>query len=144
MSDYLLREDAPISPETWAKIDEMVVTVARKNLVGRKVLEIAGPLGWGVGQAPIFGFGLSDDAWVAEAPQYTDLKEIAAEFTEEDIVALVERIRDHEIDHTAVFQYLLDEAKEKRSTETAEPPKDDDEPKGPPKPPSIGSLVSRG
>jgi len=81
MSDYLLREDAPISPETWAKIDEMVVTVAKKNLVGRKVLEIAGPLGWGVGQAPIFGFGLSDDAWVAEAPKYTDLKEIAAEFT---------------------------------------------------------------
>lgn len=81
MSDYLLREDAPISPETWAKIDEMVVTVAKKTLVGRKVLEIAGPLGWGVDVTPRFGFGVCDDAYVAEAPVYIHLKEIAAEFT---------------------------------------------------------------
>lgn len=73
-----------------------------------------------------------------------DYSEQIPEFTEEDIVALVERIRDHEIDHTAVFQYLLDEAKEQASIETAEPPKDADEPKGPPKPPSVGSLVNRG
>jgi len=73
-----------------------------------------------------------------------DYSEQLPELDEEGLVALVERIRDHEIDHTTVFQYLLDEAKEKRSTETAEPPKGDDEPKGPPKPPSIGSLVKRG
>ena len=56
----------------------------------------------------------------------------------------MERIRDHEIDHTAVFQYLPDEAREQASIETAEPPKDADEPNGPPKPPSVGSLVNRG
>jgi len=81
MSDYLLRDDAPISPETWAKVDDMVVTVAKKNLVGRKVLEIAGPLGWGVDVAPRFGFAVDDDAYVADAPAYIQLKEIAAEFT---------------------------------------------------------------
>jgi len=80
MSDYLLRQDAPLSPETWAKIDDMVVSVAKKTLVGRKVLEIAGPLGWGVDVAPRFGFGVEDDAYVAEAPAYIHLKEIAAEF----------------------------------------------------------------
>ena len=40
MPDYLMREAAPLGDETWAKIDEMVVTVVKKALVGRRLLHL--------------------------------------------------------------------------------------------------------
>ncbi len=80
MSDYLMRAGAPISEETWSKIDDMVVTVAQKALVGRKFLEIAGPMGWGVQVAPRFGFGTEDGAFTAQSADYIRLTELASEF----------------------------------------------------------------
>lgn len=72
-----------------------------------------------------------------------DYTEQIPELAEEDLVALVERIRDHEIDHTTVFQYLLDEEEEQGASQKEAEAKDEDEPKGPQKPPSIGSLIDR-
>lgn len=46
--DYLLRDDAPFTQEQWDKIDETVVKTARQVLVGRRFLNIYGPLGAGV------------------------------------------------------------------------------------------------
>jgi uncharacterized linocin/CFP29 family protein len=46
--DFLSREGAPISAELWAKIDEQVTSMAKKVLVGRRFLQIYGPLGAGV------------------------------------------------------------------------------------------------
>ena len=47
MSDYLMRDDAPFSEKEWAKLDELVVDVARKLLVGRRFIHLTGPLvGW--------------------------------------------------------------------------------------------------
>jgi uncharacterized linocin/CFP29 family protein len=46
--DFLSREGAPISPELWDKIDVAVVSMAKRILVGRKFLNIYGPLGAGV------------------------------------------------------------------------------------------------
>ncbi|MHB0856451.1 MAG: family 1 encapsulin nanocompartment shell protein [Anaerolineae bacterium] len=81
MSDYLMRDAAPLSPEVWAKIDGMVVTVASKNLVGRRFVELVGPLGWGVDVAPMFGFESQGDAAVAtEAAAYVTLQELRQEF----------------------------------------------------------------
>ncbi len=46
--DYLYREGSPISPELWDKIDEAVISMAKKVLTGRRFLNIYGPLGAGV------------------------------------------------------------------------------------------------
>jgi len=46
--DYLYREGSPISAELWEKIDEAVVSAAKKVLTGRKFISIYGPLGGGI------------------------------------------------------------------------------------------------
>jgi len=46
--DYLYREGSPIPPELWEKIDEAVISTAKKVLTGRRFLSIYGPLGGGV------------------------------------------------------------------------------------------------
>jgi uncharacterized linocin/CFP29 family protein len=53
MSDYLMRDDAPFSEKEWAKLDELVVDVARKLLVGRRFIHLTGPLGVGVQTVPV-------------------------------------------------------------------------------------------
>jgi len=80
MSDYLMRDAAPIGQETWQQIDDMVVTVVKKILVGRRFVHLVGPLGWGVEMAPVFGFGEEDGAAVATDAEYLRLEEIGAEF----------------------------------------------------------------
>ncbi|MEW9122741.1 MAG: family 1 encapsulin nanocompartment shell protein [Thermotaleaceae bacterium] len=46
--DYLLRDDSPFGGEIWSNIDEMVVKVAKDQLIGRRFINIFGPLGAGV------------------------------------------------------------------------------------------------
>lgn len=48
MLDYLSHNEAPISDEQWDNIDKMVIEVARRQLVGRRFLDILGPLGAGI------------------------------------------------------------------------------------------------
>jgi len=48
----LLREDAPLTAEEWARIDEIVVRTARNRLVGRRFINIFGPLGSGAQCVP--------------------------------------------------------------------------------------------
>jgi uncharacterized linocin/CFP29 family protein len=48
MSDFLMRDDAPLTAEEWAKLDEVVVGVAKKLLVGRRLISIYGPFGAGM------------------------------------------------------------------------------------------------
>jgi len=48
MNGYLLRSQAPLSAEEWQAIDEAVVQVARRTLVGRRFLTLFGPLGAGI------------------------------------------------------------------------------------------------
>lgn len=58
------------------------------------------------------------------------------EIEEEDVRALVERIRDHEIFHDGEFSYLLKEAKEAQESED-----EGTKPPSPPDIPSVGSLL---
>lgn len=44
----LQREESPLSPEQWSQLDEMVVRVARNQLVARRFISIFGPIGSGV------------------------------------------------------------------------------------------------
>lgn len=46
--DYLNREDSPLGPQDWELIDQTVVEVARRGLIGRRFLPVFGPLGAGV------------------------------------------------------------------------------------------------
>ncbi|HOQ29265.1 MAG TPA: family 1 encapsulin nanocompartment shell protein, partial [Armatimonadota bacterium] len=48
MADYLMRDQVPLSEEQWDQIDAMVMDVARRNLVGRRVIPLFGPFGPGV------------------------------------------------------------------------------------------------
>ncbi|HWP28515.1 MAG TPA: family 1 encapsulin nanocompartment shell protein [Chloroflexota bacterium] len=52
MVDYLLRDQAPLTAEEWARIDAVVVEVARSVLVGRRIVPLLGPLGAGVQVVP--------------------------------------------------------------------------------------------
>lgn len=47
MADYLAREQAPLKEEQWEKIDSVVIESAKKRLIGRKIINITGPLGAG-------------------------------------------------------------------------------------------------
>ena len=81
MSSYLMREMAPFDEATWAKIDGMVVQVAKNVLVGRKFIPLVGPLGWGVEVAPLFDFSTQNEAFIAnETTAYLPLKELRQEF----------------------------------------------------------------
>lgn len=44
----LLRDEAPLTEEEWKLLDETVVRVAGKQLVGRRFIDVFGPLGAGV------------------------------------------------------------------------------------------------
>jgi uncharacterized linocin/CFP29 family protein len=51
--DYLARESSPIDNSIWEQIDAAVVKAARNVLTGRRILQLFGPLGAGVGSIPI-------------------------------------------------------------------------------------------
>ncbi|MCI1944931.1 family 1 encapsulin nanocompartment shell protein [Clostridium luticellarii] len=46
--DYLSRESAPFSADLWKKVDDAVVNTASRVLIGRRFLNIFGPLGSGI------------------------------------------------------------------------------------------------
>jgi uncharacterized linocin/CFP29 family protein len=48
MLDFLSHNEAPISDVQWNDIDQTIIDVARRQLVGRRFLNILGPLGAGV------------------------------------------------------------------------------------------------
>ena len=53
VTDYLLRDDAPLGADVWAMLDEAVVDAARGQLSVRRLLEIEGPYGLGLKSIPL-------------------------------------------------------------------------------------------
>ena len=51
--DFLSRESAPFSDELWNKIDETIISSARRVLTGRRFLNIYGPLGASALSVPV-------------------------------------------------------------------------------------------
>lgn len=47
MTDLLQRAQAPLTSEEWERVDKAVISTARQQLVGRRFLDIYGPLGAG-------------------------------------------------------------------------------------------------
>jgi uncharacterized linocin/CFP29 family protein len=60
MSDFLMREEAPLMAEEWARIDETVVGVAKKLLVGRRLISIYGPFGAGLQTVTVDRYHVSE------------------------------------------------------------------------------------
>src|SRR3954452_25036825 len=52
MPDFLGHNENPLREEEWARLNETVIQVARRSLVGRHILDLYGPLGAGVQSIP--------------------------------------------------------------------------------------------
>jgi uncharacterized linocin/CFP29 family protein len=52
VADYLQRDQAPLSPDQWAAIDQTVVRTAQSILVDRRFINLVGPFGPGVESLP--------------------------------------------------------------------------------------------
>jgi uncharacterized linocin/CFP29 family protein len=48
-----MRKDAPLSAEEWQQLDKVVTSTARQFLVGRRFIELAGPMGAGTETVPV-------------------------------------------------------------------------------------------
>jgi len=78
MPDFLGHAENPLREEEWARLNETVVQVARRNLVGRRILDLYGPLGAGVQSVP-------HDEFTGVSPGTVDITgehETAAVFTD--------------------------------------------------------------
>ena len=53
MSEFLMRDDAPLTGEEWERLDGVVEGAARQFLVGRRFIELAGPFGLGAEVVPV-------------------------------------------------------------------------------------------
>lgn len=62
--DFLDRNAAPLTEAEWARIDEAVVSTARRTLIGRKIVDVLGPLGSGVYSIPYSVFNSKSTAGI--------------------------------------------------------------------------------
>lgn len=81
MSDFLFRDASPLDEAGWKAIDQVVTEVARKLLVGRRFIELTGPLGIGVQTVPLFGAGI-----VSGAAQVTKRDFLTLQFIQQDFM----------------------------------------------------------
>ena len=80
--DLLAREDAPLSAEDWLVLDNLVVEVGRKYLVGRRFIPVFGPLGAGLPVVPspeLVGFA-EGEAIVSPKTPLTHLARLQKDF----------------------------------------------------------------
>lgn len=63
LSEFLGHHENPLHPEEWSRLTETVIQVAQRALVGRRLVDIYGPLGPGVQTVPYDEFtGISPGA----------------------------------------------------------------------------------
>jgi uncharacterized linocin/CFP29 family protein len=65
MVTFLARDEAPLTAEEWAQVDGAVVNAARRLLVGRRFLDVAGPFGAGIQDIDYQVFGPIGDAVIS-------------------------------------------------------------------------------
>ncbi len=57
MAGYLMRDAAPLNEAEWSRLDDIVTGVAKRMLVGRRLLPLFGPLGPAVQTVPVDTYG---------------------------------------------------------------------------------------
>jgi uncharacterized linocin/CFP29 family protein len=81
MEHILMREAVPLSPSHWELIDKTVKEVASQILVGRKILQLYGPLGFGVYTVPLYSYKLAEGEPIkAELSKHLPLVMICRDF----------------------------------------------------------------
>ncbi len=80
MSDFLMREGAPFEKEGWKAIDHVVVHTVQKLLVGRRFIELTGPLGVGVQTVPLWGVGAAEGAAQVTKRDFLTMQVIQQDF----------------------------------------------------------------
>lgn len=80
MSDFLMREGAPLGKEGWEAVDHVVVHTAQKLLVGRRFIELTGPFGVGVQTVPLFGIGAAEGATQVTKRDFLTMQVIQQDF----------------------------------------------------------------
>jgi uncharacterized linocin/CFP29 family protein len=78
MTDFLGHAENPLREDEWARLNETVIQVARRSLIGRRILDIYGPLGAGVQTVP-------HDEYTGVSPGAVDIvgeQETATVFTD--------------------------------------------------------------
>lgn len=56
MESILMRGDSPLTPEQWQLVDSTVSQAVQRILVGRRVLDLYGPLGFGAYTVPLYTY----------------------------------------------------------------------------------------
>jgi uncharacterized linocin/CFP29 family protein len=64
---YMLRDDAPIEPDTWKAMDAAMVEAARGILVGRRLLHVEGPYGLGLKSVPLEDMQLEEEVYAGSS-----------------------------------------------------------------------------
>ncbi|HDQ35145.1 MAG TPA: bacteriocin [Chloroflexi bacterium] len=85
MNQVLMREDAPLSAEQWQLIDATVQEVAENILVGRRLLQLYGPLGYGAYTVPLYAYG----AEAGEAIRASLVKQLPMTTLDQDFIISV-------------------------------------------------------
>jgi len=65
MNKYLGQEDAPIQEETWKTLETAMIETARHSLVGRRLLHLEGPYGFGLKSVPLEDIEMESDLYAA-------------------------------------------------------------------------------
>ncbi|MFP4248743.1 MAG: family 1 encapsulin nanocompartment shell protein [Armatimonadota bacterium] len=80
--DILARDDAPLTDEQWAQLDDMVASTAKKYLTARRLLPIYGPLGVGMPVVPAAEVaGGTEEPIHLSGRKLTLLEELNADFS---------------------------------------------------------------
>ncbi|NLO04249.1 MAG: bacteriocin family protein [candidate division WS1 bacterium] len=79
--DVLARDDAPLTQEQWAQLDELVLSTAKKYLTARRLLPMMGPLGYGMPVVPAAQLEVhADEPSRIGARKLTLLQELTSDF----------------------------------------------------------------
>lgn len=65
MQEFLARGEAPLTNDEWAQVDQVVISVARRLLIGRRFIDVFGPLGAGLQDVDYNVFGPLGEASIS-------------------------------------------------------------------------------
>lgn len=80
MSDFLMREDAPLTEKDWERLDEAVVKAARYNLACRRFIDLVGPFGAGTKVVELDSYGLEDGLFKVTGRKFLEMPLISQDF----------------------------------------------------------------
>ena len=80
--DILARDEAPLSDEQWAELDDLVASTAKKYLTARRLLPVLGPLGVGMPVVPAAGLEFPEGGPIRLGEgRLVELEELSSDFS---------------------------------------------------------------